>query len=109
MGMNAYSLYRTRDMNFKYFREIFDMAVTDVLRSVLQESRQTHYQVGKSTGVDIRIVDRFVSGETVPSGTTIDKLCKYFGLELAEKKQKKSAKKATKRRRKTVPPPKTRP
>ena len=74
------------------------MTVTDTLRRAIAKSGETHYRIGKQTGVDIRNVDRFMSGESLASGHTIDRLADYFNLELVEKKQQKSAKKATKRR-----------
>ncbi len=84
------------------------MAIMDVLRSEISKSGETHYSIGKATGVDARTLDRFISDGKNVNGDTLEALAEYFNLELVKKKQKKSAKQATRRRRKTVPPPKTR-
>ncbi len=64
------------------------MTVTDTLRRAIAKSGETHYRIGKQTGVDIRNVDRFMSGESLPSGHTIDRLAEYFNFELCKKKQR---------------------
>ena len=64
------------------------MSVTDSLRSVIVRSGETHYRIAKMSGVDTRIIDRFVSGEA-PNvrASTINKLAEHLGLELRLKKQ----------------------
>ena len=64
------------------------MTVSEQLRKAVVASGQTHYRIGKETRVSTRILDRFVSGErpTLRSDT-LDRLCKYLGLELQPKKQ----------------------
>ena len=59
------------------------MTVTEQLRRTIISSGKTHYRIGKDTAVDIKAIDRFVSGErpTLRSDT-LDKLCQYLGLEL---------------------------
>ena len=64
------------------------MSVTDSLRRTIVQSGETHYRIAKMSGVDTRIIDRFVSGEA-PNvrASTIDRLCVYLDLELRPKKQ----------------------
>ncbi len=59
------------------------MDVTEQLRRTIEASGQTHYRIAKESGVDSRTLDRFIDGtqQEIRSGT-IDKLCRYFKLEL---------------------------
>ena len=74
------------------------MVVSDQLRETIIASAETHYHIGKETGIDTRALDRFIRDRKHIRTDTADKLCEYFNLELVKKKQKKSAKQATKRR-----------
>ena len=64
------------------------MKVSEHLRKAIVDSGETHYRIGKESGVDTKVIDRFVSRER-PSvrSETIDRLCEYLGLELQPKKQ----------------------
>jgi DNA-binding Xre family transcriptional regulator len=66
------------------------VTVSEQLRKAIVDSGETHYRIGKQTGIDTRVLDRFVSGErpTLRSDT-VDKLCEYLGLELRPKKKPK--------------------
>ena len=62
------------------------MVVSEQLRKRIVDSGLTHYRIGTDTGINIRTIDRFI-GEGIPvKSFTLDTLCEYFGLELAEKK-----------------------
>jgi len=74
------------------------MTITEQLRQAIIESGETHYRIGKETGVDTRVLDRFVSRQIEDMmGRNIDRLAEYFGLELAEKKPGTAPKEATKK------------
>ena len=81
------------------------MSVAEKLRQAVKDSGETHYRIGKETGIAPSVLDRFAIGESeFLGGRNIEKLCDYFGLELAEKMTKtrrnQTAKKpATKRKR----------
>ena len=72
------------------------MNVTETLRSVVAESRSTHYAIQQATGINARAIDRFMDGTDV-RGMTIDKLCEYFGLELCQKKGRTAPKQPAKK------------
>ena len=74
------------------------MAITEQVRQAVIDSGETHYRVGKESGVDTRVLDRFVNGETDDiMGRNIDKLADYLGLELCRKKRGTAPKQATKK------------
>ena len=73
------------------------MTVSEQLRRAIQESKETHYGIGLATGIDTRALDRFVTDEKHIRTETVDKLCDYFGLELAEKKTGTAVKQTGKR------------
>jgi len=58
-------------------------SVTETLRQAIIKSKLTHYRLRQLSGVDTKIIDRFVSGErpTLRSDT-LDRLCECLGLEL---------------------------
>jgi len=68
------------------------MTVSESLRRAIRARGETHYRISRESGVDTKVIDRFVSGER-PNITaqTIDRLCHYLGLELRRKKRRKSA------------------
>ena len=70
--------------------ERLSMTVSEQLREAIIESGLTHYRIGKDTGVDTKVIDRFVSGErpTIRSDT-LDRLCEYLGLQLRAAKGKR--------------------
>ena len=73
------------------------MTVTEKLWRIIIASGETHYRIGKATGMNIRNLDRFVARETLPSGANIDKLCEYFSLELCKKKKRKARKQTSRK------------
>lgn len=74
------------------------MTVTEQLRQVIIESGETHYRIAKESGVDTRVLDRFVSQQVEDMmGRNIDRLADYFGLELAKRKPGTAPKEAAKK------------
>ena len=66
------------------------MTVSEQLKAAIRASNQTHYRIGKETGVDTRTLDRYMEGtRSHIRSDTIDLLCDYFGLELARIHPKK--------------------
>ena len=60
------------------------MPVSEQLRKAIVAAGETHYRIAKETGLHAIALDRFVSGERSNIRIdTVDRLCDYFGLELA--------------------------
>ena len=80
--------------------------VSEQLRKAIVESKETHYRIWKESGVNSRVIDRFMAGEQDIRGSTIDRLCVHLGLELCRKKGRattpKQAKKKPETRRRQV-------
>jgi hypothetical protein len=69
------------------------MTITEQLRKVIRDSGKTHYRIWQETGVNSRIVDRFMSGEHEGlNGRNINLLCEYFELDLAKKRKARKKK-----------------
>jgi DNA-binding Xre family transcriptional regulator len=65
--------------------------INEQLRKAIRATGETHYRIGKETGIDTRTLDRFMSGERPwLRSDTMDRLCEYLGLELRPKKRKPS-------------------
>ena len=78
------------------------MSVTERIRKAVIASGETHYRIYKETGIDTRVLDRFVHEGSGLRSHNIDRLCAYLGLQLVAKQQarrssapKKPAKKKT--------------
>jgi hypothetical protein len=64
------------------------MTVSEALRQAIVNGGETHYRIGKETGVRPHVIDRFVSREREHLNTvTVDRLCEYLGLELRPRKK----------------------
>ena len=79
------------------------MSVSDTLRQAIRKSGKTLYRIAQDTRIDWSILQRFLDG-TRPNIRidTIEKLCRYFGLELrpiAESRQGKSSRRRAQRGR----------
>jgi len=72
------------------------------LRKAIIESGMTHYSLGKVSGVDTAVIDRFVSGERDIRLETAGRIAESLGYRLAQyelqKPAKTGAKKSTKGR-----------
>ncbi|MFQ5734432.1 MAG: hypothetical protein ACE5KM_21050 [Planctomycetaceae bacterium] len=74
------------------------MAISDQLKDAINASGETHYRIGKESGVAAHVIHRWASGEREHlRSDTIDRLCDYFGLVLAAKKPGTKVKQATKK------------
>jgi len=57
------------------------MAVSDQLREAIQ-GYGTPYAVGRDSGVDQTMLNRFMRGERGLTLETVDRLCEFFGMRL---------------------------
>jgi plasmid maintenance system antidote protein VapI len=62
--------------------------IEDILRDTIQKSGRTHYDLGKSAGVPIAAIDRFISGERGLNLATAAKLCEELGLTLTTQQKR---------------------
>ena len=62
--------------------------VTEQLRNAIKASCQSLRQIAKGADVDVTSISRFLNKERDITGDTLDKLCKYFKLELVPRKKK---------------------
>jgi transcriptional regulator with XRE-family HTH domain len=63
--------------------------VSEQLRAAILAAPVSRYRIAADTGIHASMLSRFVNGITRLDSGTIDKLCKYLGLELREKDQPK--------------------
>ena len=56
-----------------------------VLKKAIIDSGRTHYDIGKSAGVNTAVIDRFVSGDRDIRVATASKLAAALGLVLVGK------------------------
>lgn len=77
--------------------------ISEQLKQAIRESGLTHYRLAKETGINARILDRFMSGEQEGMQSRLmDPLCAFLGLELCKgKRAGKSAGTAVKQGRKS--------
>jgi hypothetical protein len=74
------------------------MTINEQLRTAIGDSGDTHYRIGKETGIAPSVLDRFLSRATDHlTGRNIDKVCEYFGLELCKTRQRTGGKQAGKK------------
>jgi hypothetical protein len=69
------------------FCKVLIMIMEKIVKAI-EKSGKTRYQIWQDTGVSQTILHRIVNGGTA-SIETLDILCKYFGLELLDKKSNK--------------------
>ena len=63
---------------------IIESMVLRMLRKKIKNSGLSRYQIAKDTGIDQAALHRIMCGKGC-TDKTIDKLMKYFGLEIIEK------------------------
>ena len=62
--------------------------ILETIRQKLQKSGKTRYQIAKESGVSESQLCKIMQGKTVYCETA-DVLLKYFGLEIASKRQRR--------------------
>ena len=72
--------------------------LVDGLRGAIIDSGLTHYAIGKASGVDTAVIDRFVSGERDIRLETAGRIAAALGYKLAKSEADNPAKKVTKRK-----------
>ncbi|MFC1634558.1 helix-turn-helix domain-containing protein [Planctomycetota bacterium] len=66
------------------------------IAQAIKNSKHSRYEIWQNTGVDQSVLHRIVNGGRC-NIETADRLCKFLGLELVEKKRKKRKKPLLKR------------
>jgi len=64
--------------------------IIENLAKAMKHSGKSRYQISKETHIDQAVLCRIINGGSC-STKTVDKLCKYLGLELTPKKHKRKA------------------
>lgn len=62
------------------------MSIGEQLKSFIRASGQSGNSLAKATGIEQSAISRFLSGERGLDLTSIEKLAKYFRLELRQTK-----------------------
>ena len=70
--------------------------LVDGLRQAITESSLTHYAIGKASGVDTAIIDRFMSGERDIRLETAGKIAESLGYKLTKSESEMPAQVAPK-------------
>ncbi|MGV1080770.1 MAG: helix-turn-helix domain-containing protein [Candidatus Nanopelagicales bacterium] len=74
-----------RQQAFRDWLEGGAMALpSEVVKRVIRERGLTAYRLGKSTGVSVDAIQRFLNNETALRSAPLDKLCQELGLVLVE-------------------------
>ncbi|MGC8541344.1 MAG: helix-turn-helix domain-containing protein [Phycisphaerae bacterium] len=60
------------------------MSIAEQLKSYIRATGETHYHLCKQTGISQSNISRFMAGKSGLDLTTIEKLAKYFCLELRQ-------------------------
>lgn len=63
--------------------------MTDVLKTAIERSGKTRYQIAQDTGILQTSLSRFMRGETSLRLDKADVLAEYLGLELVKKRKGK--------------------
>lgn len=56
--------------------------INDTLKQAIENSGQSHNAIAKATGVNRRLIDRWIRGEINIGIDKAEVLCEYLGLEL---------------------------
>jgi plasmid maintenance system antidote protein VapI len=65
------------------------MKVSNALRLKIEGATVSRYAIAKTTGIQQATLSRFIHGQRGLDGKSIDKLAKFFGLELRPVRQKR--------------------
>ena len=69
------------------------LKISDQIRSAIESSGVSQYEIWKATGVSKTSLSRFTRGQRVLSLDAVDALAEYFGWKLDLGKQKKPKRK----------------
>ena len=74
-------------------RGIISNMIIEKIAEAIKKFGKSRYRISKETGIDQAVLCRIATGSGTGSCSTktIDKLCKYLGLELVPKKHKRKA------------------
>ena len=61
------------------------LSFTEMIRRAAISDGRTAYRLSKDSGVDVAVVQRFMSGERGLTLATAEKLCRALGLDLVSK------------------------
>jgi DNA-binding Xre family transcriptional regulator len=61
--------------------------ILEAVNKAMAQSGKTRADIGRATGIDPAVLHRLVHGGTC-SIPTLDRLCKYLGLELRPRRRK---------------------
>ena len=64
---------------------------SEQLRQFIGERDESLAEIGRRTGVDHSMLSRFLRGERGLSTKSLDRLCKYLGVELRKVRRRKGA------------------
>ena len=62
--------------------------ILEAIAQAIEKSDKSRYRIHKDTGIDQAVLSRIMNGGSCGIETA-DKLCKYLGLELMQKKKPK--------------------
>jgi transcriptional regulator with XRE-family HTH domain len=65
------------------------MKIAELLLKTIKTCGISRYKISADTGIEQSALSRFVNGKRTIDLETAEKLCDYFGLELAKKKTQK--------------------
>ena len=65
--------------------------ITDVLKTAIERSGKSRYQISQDTGILQTSLSRFMRGETSLRLDKADVLAEYLGLELTKRRAKRKA------------------
>ncbi len=60
-------------------------SMSDTLKTAIEKSDKSRYQISKDTGIAQSVLSRFMSGERGLSMEALERLFEYLGLEVVEK------------------------
>lgn len=60
--------------------------ITDQLRAAIESSGLSQYALSRQAGVPQSQLSAFLSGKSLPSGATINRIAEVLGLDLRQKK-----------------------
>ena len=65
-----------------------NLVILETIKRAIERSGKTRNQISRETGIDAAVLWKLVHGRTCSIGT-LDRLCKYLGLELRPRRRKR--------------------